>query len=137
MAHHVPRCMSYHWAIGRLVTTGRAHCLSFLLNTDIYIYMYIYIYHYNIITLQNQDYSMFYLKIYIYIGNLLLLLLLLLLYYFGVYALVYAFRYNIMYTLPTNYHYCRKVCNITWKSQFLTFLCEQSMCYWFQYNSFK
>ena len=30
--HYVPKCMSYHGAIGGLVITGRVHCLSFWLH---------------------------------------------------------------------------------------------------------
>ena len=33
--HHVPKCTNYHGAIGGLVITGRAHCLSFWLHTYI------------------------------------------------------------------------------------------------------
>ena len=55
----VPRCMSYHGAIGGLVITGRAHCLSFWLHIYIYIYIYICMYIF---------YSfLFYIYLYIYI----------------------------------------------------------------------
>ena len=38
---HVPQCMSYHKAIGGLVITGMAHCLSFWLNLHIMYIIYI------------------------------------------------------------------------------------------------
>ena len=59
---HVPKCMSYHEAIGGFVITGRAYCRSFSLE----IYIYIYIYHYIL-------YIYILLHIYIYIYYILLL----------------------------------------------------------------
>ena len=40
--HHVPKCISYHEAIGRLVITGMANCLSFWLHIYL-IFLFFYI----------------------------------------------------------------------------------------------
>ena len=86
--HTVPNCMNYHGAIGGLVITRRAHCLSFWLHlyyaylTSVvfeksvchvslltsFIYMYIYIqYLYIIYILYIYMYIFVYIYIYIYI----------------------------------------------------------------------
>ena len=61
--HQVPKCMSCHEAIGGLVITGRAHCLSFCL----YIYIYIYIYIYKYMYVYIYIYIYIYIFIYMYI----------------------------------------------------------------------